>query len=215
MGCVIPEQFTTFLLGSAGASAALIGLLFVAVSLAPERVFGRQAHVEKQTEALSSFTALANAFFISLGALIPGLNVGMLAMTAALLALGQTLSLLALWPRWRRERRARRGLIVFLVSAGLYGYEFWTSLRLLHTPGDTRALSALCGLLLGPYVIGLGRAWSLLGAPQERGLWTALKDEFRAAANGAGAEHCAPAAPEAARDAAPAEPASLPNRRDT
>src|SRR5581483_8938312 len=103
---MVPDTFIAYFAASAGASAALIGLLFVAVSLAPERVFGRQALVAKQTEALSAFTALANVFFISLGALVPGLNIGMLAMIVALMSLAQTLSLLALWPRWRRERRA-------------------------------------------------------------------------------------------------------------
>jgi hypothetical protein len=212
---VIPDQFANFLLGSAGASAALIGLLFVSVSLAPERVFGQQAHVERQTGALSAFTALANAFFISLGGLVPGLNIGALAAVAALVALGQTLSLLALWPRWRRERRAGRPLLVGAVSAGIYGYELWIALRLVHTPGDSRALSALCGLLLGPYVIGLGRAWRLLGAPQERGLWAALRAEVRGTAGAEGSARGAPAAPEAAGTVAPAEAEGAPERQDT
>src|SRR5437867_4948576 len=58
------------------ASAALIGLLFVAVSIAPETVFGSDAEAVRQAQALSAFTALANAFFISMASLIPDVRIG-------------------------------------------------------------------------------------------------------------------------------------------
>jgi hypothetical protein len=61
---VVPPEFLNFFTASTGAGAALVGLLFVAVSLAPEQIVTLQAPVERQAVAGSAFTALINAFFI-------------------------------------------------------------------------------------------------------------------------------------------------------
>ena len=50
---------------------------FVAVSIAPEQIVSATAPVERRAMAASAFTALLNAFFISLGALVPT-NIGLL-----------------------------------------------------------------------------------------------------------------------------------------
>ena len=68
---MVPSTFNNFFVASAGAGGALVGLIFVAVSIAPEHIVQASAPVERQAVAASSFTALVNAFFISLGALIP------------------------------------------------------------------------------------------------------------------------------------------------
>jgi hypothetical protein len=202
---MVPAQYISFLLASAGASAALIGLLFVAVSVDPERVFGRQAVAQRQAEALSAFTALVNVFFISLGGLDPGLNIGTLAVIMGILALSQTLALLRLWPRWQHDRQVVRGLILFIASAAVYGYQIWTAQHLIGTPRDISALNSLLGLLLGAYAIGLVRAWELLGAPSGLGLsammGTALGSR-RAAQRSASR---APAADDTEKDAASAD----------
>src|SRR6266436_1566322 len=73
---MVPPQFLDFFIASTGAGAALAGLLFVAVSLAPEQMVTRRAPMERQAVTGSAFTALINAFFISLFALIPHFNIG-------------------------------------------------------------------------------------------------------------------------------------------
>src|SRR5207249_1976539 len=100
---MVPAEFQTFFLASSGASAALIGLLFVAVSIAPERVFGTQAEAVHQAQALSAFTALANVFFISMASLVPGIAIGIVVTIVAIPASLQTLALLALFNHWRAE----------------------------------------------------------------------------------------------------------------
>ncbi len=75
---MVPPQFLDFFIASTGAGAALAGLLFVAVSLAPEQIVTRRAPMERRAVAGSAFTALINAFFISLVALIPHINFGTL-----------------------------------------------------------------------------------------------------------------------------------------
>src|SRR3989442_14040776 len=80
---MVPPQFVNFFIASAGAGAALVGLLFVAVSIAPEHIVQENATVERQAMAASSSTALLNAFFISFGALLPE-NVGYITLVMSL-----------------------------------------------------------------------------------------------------------------------------------
>jgi len=163
---VVTPDFQPFLMASVGASAALIGLLFVSVSIAPERVFGTQSDVVRQAQALSAFTALTNVFFISLMGLIPGVLFGLVVWIVSIPATLQTLALLKHARKWREVRIAFRGLFLFLASAIIYGYEFWLGIQLWRSPTDKGALINLLLVLLGAYAIGLGRAWELLGAPR-------------------------------------------------
>lgn len=190
---MVPASFHDFLLGSTGASAALMGLLFVAVAMDPERVFGHAAATERRTAASSAFTALINAFFISLGGLIPGINLGTLAAIMGAVALVQTLSLLRLWPRWRLEGRVARGSGLFLISAGVYGYEIWTTQPLIGGAANTGALTSVMGLLLATYAIALSRAWELLsGSDRSRVAGRLAADGTAPAAQGQNGESNAP-----------------------
>jgi hypothetical protein len=161
---MIPAPYEGFLSASVQASAALIGLLFVSISIAPERVFGGTAESRRQAQALSAFTALANVFFISFFSLIPNISLGPIITGSACVAVLQTLGLLFLFPQWRREHALRRGLFLFLLSAVIYGGEIEVGISLWIKPLDSGALSGLLEILLGAYAIGLGRAWELLGA---------------------------------------------------
>ena len=166
---MIPAAYSNFLVASTQASAALIGLLFVAVSIAPERVFGAGSEGARRAMALSSFTALANIFFVSLGSLVPDLTFGVLVVVAGAVALSQTLLLLTLAGSWRREGTFFRGLALFVISAGLYAYEIVVGVQLLYSPASQGALTAIESLMLGIFAVGLARAWELLGAPHSRG----------------------------------------------
>ncbi|TMF37881.1 MAG: hypothetical protein E6I30_03370 [Chloroflexi bacterium] len=73
MRLMVPAEFESFFVTSATVSSALIGLLFVSISINPQRIFGPNAESARQAQALSAFSALANIFFISLAALIPGI----------------------------------------------------------------------------------------------------------------------------------------------
>jgi hypothetical protein len=88
---MLPPELSNFFLATAGAGAALIGLLFVAVSIAPEQIATRRAPLERQAVAASTFTALVNAFFISLGALFPG-SLGWVALLMSSLGLLNSLT---------------------------------------------------------------------------------------------------------------------------
>src|ERR1700689_1868818 len=73
---VVPRSFMEFMITCAGAAGAMIGLLFVAISLRSELVFGAKAPDKVKTLAGSSFTSLVNAFSLSILAIIPNTNIG-------------------------------------------------------------------------------------------------------------------------------------------
>ena len=167
---MVPEAFNNFFLASAGIGATLVGLIFVAVSIAPEHIVQANAPLERQVMAASSFTALLNAFFISFGALIPGI-IGSL--TLVMSALGLTTSSLLAWNLLKERERWQnvvRRVFLILVSIIIYGYEFYFAILIILEPNSVGNIYTLAGLLLGVYGIGLTRAWQLLGA-RRFGLW--------------------------------------------
>jgi hypothetical protein len=179
---MVPTDFANYFLATAGAGGALIGLLFVDVSINPERTFGSQAHPVRQGVAGSAFSALANAFFISTGALMPHVNVGYITLlmgAAGLLTsarLGGVLARHQLAGSLDRGNRARwlgaaRVLAMVGVSLGLYTYEVVLGVTLLREPGGVGALYSLTGVVLGVYGVGMVRAWELLGAPRSLIVW--------------------------------------------
>ncbi|MFL5627651.1 MAG: hypothetical protein ACJ788_18900 [Ktedonobacteraceae bacterium] len=157
-------------MASTGTGAALVGLLFVVVSIAPERTVMSGAPVERQAVALSAYTALLNAFFLSLVALLPQTNLGWAALVPSLTGLANHFIL-----RWNLSRRLpRRWLSMVrgsaLVVAGLllYGFELYSAILLLLSPSNSTPVSALAPLLVGIYALGLTRAWQLLGGRSYR-----------------------------------------------
>jgi hypothetical protein len=84
---MVPAAFHDYFVASTGAGAALVGLLFVAVSIAPERTVMSGAPVERQAVATSAYTALLNAFFLSLVALLPQTNLEWAALALSMIGL--------------------------------------------------------------------------------------------------------------------------------
>lgn len=154
-----------FFTASVGAGGALIGLIFVAVSIAPERTVMAGAPLERQAVATSAYSALINAFFISLFALIPGESIGWVTLVMSFLGLWSTLflgwSLLKHPTGWQSTTR-RFSLI--LVSIVIYGYELYVALILIKAPLDPYGTFTLATLVGVAYGLGLVRAWQLLGA---------------------------------------------------
>src|SRR6188472_1618566 len=71
-------DFAEFFLASAGAGGAFVGLLFVAISIGPQRTFGGPeiTGAPRQSLAEAVFVTLANGFVVSCMALVPGDAVG-------------------------------------------------------------------------------------------------------------------------------------------
>jgi len=159
---MVPDAYHDFFLASVGASAALIGLLFVAISVAPEHVFGSTAQGKRLGFAVSAFIALCNIFFISLAALLPFLNIGIAIVVAGGTGLVNTLLLIPdLWQR--RTGQGVRSWFLVLGSLAIYVLEVGCGSVLLGNPAQTSALENVTVVLLVAYAVALARAWELLG----------------------------------------------------
>lgn len=159
---LVPVTLHDFFVASSGASAALIGLLFVAVSVAPERIFGTAASGDRTYRASSAFFVLGNGFFISLGALLPQVNLGDVLVVAGIIGLLNTTGVVIdLWQRGLRE--LGRGMWLATGSFAIYAGEGWNGVALLRRPNAVSVIDIVTYLVLGGYAIGLARAWELVG----------------------------------------------------
>ena len=162
---MLPPAFVNFFVASTSAGAALVGLLFVAISIAPEHTVMVGAPLARQAVAANAFSSLLNAFFISLGALIPTANVGWVTLVMSLT--GASSSLTLGWNLLRHRQRWQnvlRNMLLLIGSLIVYGYEFYYAVDLIKTPQDVGAVLVLTELLIAVYALGLIRAWELLGA---------------------------------------------------
>ena len=152
------ENLQAFFAASVGASAAFTGLLFVAVTLAPERVFGLEAHPKKRADATRAFVALANLFFVSLAALIPG--EGLSVMLA--------ISLISIVQLLRETRSAARiyPLRDVIVSYGLapFGIYIAQFILILLIDMGKPAIDGLLYVIIALYVFALTVAWRLVSS---------------------------------------------------
>ena len=173
---MVPADFANFFLATAGAGGALIGLLFVAISINPERTFSEDAPKERQAVASGAFTALVNAFFISTSALIPGVNLGDVTLAMSVVGLLNTVRVGIDLTRYqvRQPRQGNRDFALRLVRAAfvtafslvLYGLQLTNAWNLVQYPNTTGDVYGICALILAIYGVGLTRARDLLGAPR-------------------------------------------------
>ncbi len=161
---MVPEIYHDYFAASVGAVGALVGLLFVAISLAPEQTVREGAPPEKRALAANAFTALLNAFFVSMSALLPHANVGYTAVVVS--AVGIITSFMLGWELFTHPARWQRLLLrAGLLLAGflIYGFEFYCGVSLVRSPEATRYVGFIASLLMVLFALGLTRAWQLLG----------------------------------------------------
>ncbi len=161
-----------FFAASAGVAGALIGLLFVAISVAGDRVLGPEAAEVHSVRAAAALTAFTNALTVSLFGLIPGYSPAGAATAVAIIGLiFMAGALLRLVPAARAgEIRAVElsflaGLLVVFVA------QLIAAIQLDGNERDTEALRTICVLVAVCFLIGIARSWELVGGPRV-GLWT-------------------------------------------
>ena len=171
---MVPEGLREFFTVSTGASATLLGLLFVAIAVEPKSIVGELSPVESRSRASSAYSALLNIFFISLLGTIRGSGLGFLPLILAAVGLATALGIgVNLWresPRLRSVLSSRVGL--WLGSTVVYAVELWYGWQIVKDPGNTAHTYALAYVLVALYAVALGGAWELLGAREQSWLKT-------------------------------------------
>lgn len=147
----------------ATASAALTGLLFVALSLVPRRSSGSGLSVIQQVRAAAAWLAFTNALAVSLFGLVPGTDVGYPALVLGVTGLAFTgagiRSILA--SRATSHEQLRQfGLVVLLLL--IFGTELIAGIVLLARPNASAQVIGYA--LVASLLVGVTRSWELVGA---------------------------------------------------
>jgi hypothetical protein len=158
--------FHDFFTACATVAGALIGLLFVAISVSPAKTTGPRASVEHQATAGAAFTALVNTLVFSLVALLPGGDLGLAVAILGGSGLASTVSLaFLLYRRGHREAVRRFSQAVLLVPPlALYALQLANGIGLARSPGKSSLISSQGGLAIVFFVYAIARAWQLVGA---------------------------------------------------
>jgi hypothetical protein len=163
---VTPPSFDTFFAASAGVAGALIGLVFVAISVAQARLTGEHANQAQRVRASAAVTSFSNALTIALFGLVPGVGVrwpgfvvgvlGLLFVTASLLSL-------------RRARESQpvppRDILFLGGLVATFGVQVYFALRLISNARDVGAARGIAVLIIVCFFIGIARSWELVGGP--------------------------------------------------
>lgn len=156
-----PADLNEFFAAAAGVSGALIGLLFVAVSVAGNRLDPSELNRVRASAALTAFT---NTLAVSLFALIPDQKLAYAAVSVAGAGIAFEVAVLLSLVRVRAVRELRdAGFLVAL--AVVFGIQLWQGIDLLHHPGHAGAARTIAVLVVVSFLIGIARSWELVGGP--------------------------------------------------
>jgi len=160
-------SFNNFLIACVGASSAFIGFLLVALSLVLARTnAGTELKFTDRRLAESSFTALANIFFVSFIALLPNTNMGYAALVLAVFGMR------SVWQLVRRfqEVRKKEDISDYTIDAFWIIAQFLTyaaegvyGVRIIMDPANSTNLYVMMGILMGLFGSSLIRIWELTG----------------------------------------------------
>jgi hypothetical protein len=161
-------HYQNFFVASAGASAAILGLLVVAVSVVNADDANAETRELRTVLAGSAFVVLVDIFFVSILALTGGSVVFGISSIAA--AAGGLLATRRLIPRAKRAGnfspgfRARRLNLAF-ASFSVVGYSVQLGLgvALLANTKSAALQRALVLVIVAFYGSALGRAWEVTG----------------------------------------------------
>jgi hypothetical protein len=161
-----PDEFHDFFVASAGVAGALVGLLFVAVSVTLERLQEKGETQVHRIRAVAALTAFTNALTVSLFALVPGVHLGWAAFGVAII--GSLFVIAALLSLFRLVGRSPGDLLNGLFLIGLevvFVFQLLAGLRLIHHPEHKDSYETLCMLVAFCFLIGIYRSWELIGGP--------------------------------------------------
>ncbi len=164
---MIPDNYRDFFVALVGSDGALVGLLFVAVSLSPRKLREPATAAVAQAEASAALLVFSNVLVLGLLALVPVADIGwatiVLGGLGVLYALATGRVSLA---RRRTDRHAAWSLLrIALGSLVLCGFEVWAGSEIVRQPASASGFHSLALISTVGLVFGISRAWELIGLP--------------------------------------------------
>jgi hypothetical protein len=161
-------HYADFFIASAGASAAILGLLVVAVTVVNADDANPTTRENRTVLAGSAFVALVDIFIVSIVPLTGGSVVfGLSSLVMAVVGLLATRYLIPRAKRagnFSRDFRTRELNIAFAsISVGGYAVQLGLAAALLADTRSTVLQHALVLVIVALYCSALGRAWQVTG----------------------------------------------------
>ena len=164
---MVPPDIHDLFLAAASVAGALIGLLFVSISVAAERLARDRAGAPvHRIRAAAALTAFTNALAVSLFALVPGQKIGPTAVAVAAAGLAFIVASLLFLVRLRQVRWGTARDALFLVGlAVLFVFQLLQGIAVIVTPRNPGAVNTIAVLVIICFLIGIARSWELIGGP--------------------------------------------------
>ncbi|HEX4016632.1 MAG TPA: hypothetical protein VHX15_07830 [Frankiaceae bacterium] len=158
------QSYQDFFLAIAGATGALIGLLFVAVSVSAERATSPETRADYGSRAATALLLFTNVLVLSLAGLVPGVSLGWWAVVAGItvFVFGAATARLVIssgrrfWTQWR-------SIILVVGLLAIAVVEVHAGIDIVQNPGSRNGLETLDYLLIAEVAAGIARAWELVG----------------------------------------------------
>jgi len=154
-----------FFTASASVAGALIGLLFVAISVASDRLRAATDGQVHRIRAVAALTAFTNSLSVSLFSLIPG-AIGPTAISVGATGLAFILASLLSLIRLRQVRWATAHDALFLVGlAFTFVVQLIAGIDVNAHAGNSGDVDTIAILVVICFLLGIGRSWELIGGP--------------------------------------------------
>jgi hypothetical protein len=164
---VVPENLHDFFVACAGVAGTLIGLLFVAISVAADRLAAEnEASQFHRVRAAGALTAFLNALSVSLFALVPVHKIGPAALVVAIIGLlFVAAALLSLRRVHQLRQHALRDALFLVGLVIIFIIQLDQAAQVIARPADAGAVNTIAVLEIACFFIGIARAWELIGGP--------------------------------------------------
>ncbi len=170
---MLDAEFRDFFAATVAAAGALVGLLFVALSVDSRRTDATPP-VIRQVRAAAALLAFVNTLAISAFGLVPGCNLGYPAVVlggTGILFTAAAIKTLFTNPATRGLRWRQLFLVALLLA--IFGAEVVSGALLLARPGNGTPANVIAYAVAASMLVGVARAWELVGA-RETGLMASL-----------------------------------------
>ena len=163
---MVPADIHEFFAASAGVAGALIGLLFVAISVSAERLANRGLSTDApDTRVRGADGVYQRAVCLALRA-GPGEKIGWTSVIVAIVGLLFVAASLLSLIRLRQVRWASLRDGLFLVGLAVtFVLQMIAGINVVQRPGDSGSVNTIAILVVVCFLVGIARAWELIGGP--------------------------------------------------